>query len=624
MIHEGDVIGLIKALSPKVDPSDISDAVEDWLDDHPEATTTVQDGAISYAKLNSDLKGSIDDITSLNGAIDGKVDSSLMNKCEIVTAYGKNRWDKDSAKSGLVHTNGNVYTGGSYANKMYSPKISVETGDILYFYAYYGGKYQAASFTRVCAFNESDEAVSASGASDVRTYTVPSGIKNVIITIMDSYNSTGMLFVNDNEVPSAYVPYTGAVSYYVATNDFVPKSAVTQYLPNSAKEYTANKAMSEFIPLSVGSPNRMTTDEQYERLNLLFFSDSHIDYPASMSAYSLENVNDAIEFANGSEVQFDAVVYGGDVITDGGVITKENWISKMKPFFDIMKKSLSPVIFTVGNHDTNDWQNTPSNAMDDTSWGTAWLDYAESNMGIVRQTKANTHKSTWHYKDIADKKIRIISVDVQDTDKTVTDGSGNVLYHGGSSWYISQEQMDWIAETALNFDDKDDVGWGVIMVLHQTMKFNDVYYSTTREPAYDSAIEKLVKVCKAFNTQGTYTNSYTFATDSFYDLDIDVDFTRYSEEENKPYMICMLVGHQHIDNVKTTDGINMIWVANNSCTDKYSDSRLARVPNTATQNLFNLVSVDTVERKIRIVRYGAGNNCFGAEPYSFMPTGLSF
>ena len=39
-----------------VDPQDIADAVDDWLDEHPEATTTVQDGAISFAKLDESLQ----------------------------------------------------------------------------------------------------------------------------------------------------------------------------------------------------------------------------------------------------------------------------------------------------------------------------------------------------------------------------------------------------------------------------------------------------------------------------------------------------------------------------------------------------------------------------------------
>lgn len=38
-----------------VDPAVIEAAVRDWLDDHPEATTTVADGSITTAKFASDV-----------------------------------------------------------------------------------------------------------------------------------------------------------------------------------------------------------------------------------------------------------------------------------------------------------------------------------------------------------------------------------------------------------------------------------------------------------------------------------------------------------------------------------------------------------------------------------------
>lgn len=59
----------VKANGIEVDPDAIAEAVADWLDEHPEATTTVQDGAISYAKLNSDLKDAVDDVGVLKTAI---------------------------------------------------------------------------------------------------------------------------------------------------------------------------------------------------------------------------------------------------------------------------------------------------------------------------------------------------------------------------------------------------------------------------------------------------------------------------------------------------------------------------------------------------------------------------
>lgn len=53
-----------------------ADAVSAWLDDHPEATTTVQDGAITKAKLDSNLQGTVDDVDDLKSHL-GEVETGL-------------------------------------------------------------------------------------------------------------------------------------------------------------------------------------------------------------------------------------------------------------------------------------------------------------------------------------------------------------------------------------------------------------------------------------------------------------------------------------------------------------------------------------------------------------------
>ena len=58
------------------DPEVVTQAIDDWLDDHPEATTTVQDGAITEAKLNDSLKADLawkDDVDGLMSAIDYEI-----------------------------------------------------------------------------------------------------------------------------------------------------------------------------------------------------------------------------------------------------------------------------------------------------------------------------------------------------------------------------------------------------------------------------------------------------------------------------------------------------------------------------------------------------------------------
>lgn len=60
-------------------------------------------------------------------AIESKVSSSLMKKCELVEIEGStNKWNKDNANSGYMYTNGQVYTGRNYDNFCYCDPIDVQ------------------------------------------------------------------------------------------------------------------------------------------------------------------------------------------------------------------------------------------------------------------------------------------------------------------------------------------------------------------------------------------------------------------------------------------------------------------------------------------------------------------
>ena len=96
-------IALIKALAPKVDPAIIEQAVSDWLDEHPEATTTVEDGSITEAKLSADL---INQLTTLDYV------NFIASNNLTVTGY-------------RIQTNGKLTTSSGYNA---SPFIPVKAG----------------------------------------------------------------------------------------------------------------------------------------------------------------------------------------------------------------------------------------------------------------------------------------------------------------------------------------------------------------------------------------------------------------------------------------------------------------------------------------------------------------
>ena len=80
---EGQVLALDENGDPEwksvAAPSDaqVEAAVTDWLDEHPEATTTVEDGAITYAKLDSNLKGTVDDVGELKSELKNTFDDVI-------------------------------------------------------------------------------------------------------------------------------------------------------------------------------------------------------------------------------------------------------------------------------------------------------------------------------------------------------------------------------------------------------------------------------------------------------------------------------------------------------------------------------------------------------------------
>lgn len=369
-----------------------------------------------------------------------------------------------------------------------------------------------------------------------------------------------------------------------------------------------------FLPYSVGNPKECYThDDQYERANFVIFTDSHIDFVNPEE--SLDNVARAIEFANTCPAKIDAIIHTGDAITPFGVHTKETSEKTADKFFSLAKKSDIPLIFSKGNHDLNDWDNYPENVFTDADWSRMYFDFAEKNFGIVRQNKANGEKSTWHYLDVEDKKIRIISVDVQDTDKTTKNEKGTVKYYGALSIYITNEQMNWIVKTALDFSDKAEKDWGVIFAFHQT---------SHNDPGCQNAVDELIHMAAVFNTQGKYSNHFVCEENEFFNWDVDADFSYYNQYPEKPHVICCLVGHNHLDAHEVREGINVIWSLHGACSTVASDARYARIPGTCVQNSFSILNIDTKTRKIRIFRYGAGVNCYGIGGDRFLPDGLSY
>ena len=357
----------------------------------------------------------------------------------------------------------------------------------------------------------------------------------------------------------------------------------------------------------------------YDRLNIAFMTDSYINI--GDSKVNRQNVVDAIKFVNDVRVPIAAVLSGGNLNTTSSG-DKNKHISGLKAFFDLGWHAEMPFLFTKGNDDINAKNVTPDMALSDKDWSGIWFNKAEKEYHIVRNTKANGEKSGYYYYDLDEWKVRIIGVDCYDLDFSKTDESGKILYSTASSFYIGNEQFNWITDYALNFDDKPEKDWGVIVFMNYYRPTDS--NGTQAQPRFASVYPKFNKMLHAFNTQSVFSDKYEFPENHFYDLTLYRDWTKYADRTDKPYVICVLSGFLFADANYNYDGINYIVTANQYCSDASSDKRIVRVPYTRTQNLFDILNIDLVQRKIRVFRYGAGENCYGEGGDRFVPDGLSF
>lgn len=125
MDHE--TLGAALALAKKTlaDPAMIEEKVEEWLDDHPEATTTVQDGAISYSKLDSSLKEKADEVSQLSNAIselqDCFVESAIPGLTPVTVTNTENI-------SGLYEGVGTSIQSGGFTSCTLSNGVATYTG----------------------------------------------------------------------------------------------------------------------------------------------------------------------------------------------------------------------------------------------------------------------------------------------------------------------------------------------------------------------------------------------------------------------------------------------------------------------------------------------------------------
>ena len=205
-------------VAPSLDPAgDPPDPYDNWLAEMRQiAADALQDAQDADASADAAAQSAED----AGDAAEEKV-APVVQK--MIQKESHNLLHSDSDMTvGYVSKSGGVF---SYNSYMYTPKISVAEGDVVRIYAIINGTFTQVQVRELCAYNDSNVAVSASGGEYITNYTVPSGIASVVLTI----SAATSVMVTKNYEATAYEEYFPP--YYIAAYGFIENAMESYEVP---------------------------------------------------------------------------------------------------------------------------------------------------------------------------------------------------------------------------------------------------------------------------------------------------------------------------------------------------------------------------------------------------------
>lgn len=625
------------------------------------APTTATEGAVGCFYMNT-TTGDLYKCTAVtnsgftwkevNGGSGGSSDGAEISRItkNLELRASDNLCNPDAVTLGAITDAGVASSSTSY---MYTEKIEVVAGDVLTFYYNASDTIATAQARYVTAYDSEDNVLGTLGGAKVYSYTVPAGVSKVVVSFAATYvthNGGFVLLKNYEGTPTSAIYYSNC---YVATEDFLEDAVGMKALTDEVKAEIRGEpyTKSDYISNEVKRVNRETLNSD-GILNFIFSTDQHLASDLS----DLYIMKEVASVANSG--RFDFLCMGGDMIQSGdtswyratdanGNVTKDNGfqdkkeivIDHMTQIANTFKDVKIPVYFCQGNHDVcfgayhgaRDY-----NAYYGYSKGNA--NYKDPNaqsllpreffrlmnnrLGETVVWDGENPNGGYFYKDFDRAKIRVIFLQTQDVfndDGTVVDTVNNTSLNPR----IQQKQFAWFCNKALNFMDKgeDRTNWAVVILSHVNVTLGGVSGGSIS----NEQCALIRGVLNAFMTGVTYTASTPSGFD--FPLSASVDFT----EQGAVDFICSINGHVHADTVMNIGEVIgtytsyhepsidrpsiQVSATNGTLVEKdYSASQLKdyfiipeRVEGTISCECFDIFSIDRVNRKIKTIRFGAGD-----------------
>jgi len=278
------------------------------------------------------------------------------------------------------------------------------------------------------------------------------------------------------------------------------------------------------------------------------------------------------------DLPLDGVVNCGDVVLSDAGTTED----ALKHYFEIIPND--NMIYCQGNHDRS--SKLPMLPQRDFFNLVYRKQYGDSSFHFGK------YPATYFYKDYSDKKIRVVVLDMYDSDVITNDRLQNAGY--------KNDQLNWLCNEALVIDGD----WQVMLVTHSSPLSTEVPYNTG--PNWNCT--HLIAALQCFKDGANY--SVTSGTGE-YAIDVHHDFSNQGART----IIGVFSGHNHVDSIIEKNGITYV-----SSICGYIDIQLYLGDGSLTENLglreqhkysaiaFDVAIVNTEEKQVKLKRFGFGED----------------
>lgn len=321
-------------------------------------------------------------------------------------------------------------------------------------------------------------------------------------------------------------------------------------------------------------------------VNIAYITDNHHQEdanPLSPKSYSGKSLEHYQWFAQATlRTKPEVAIANGDNINGDSYMPSDIWTT-MHVWSMLSTVYLKTALFMLpGNHDTGIGQApklVPTDAMD------------EDNLKDIYHTRQPLYgevrngDSLYFYKDLTDKKVRVIGLNSSDMPWT-TDDQGNYVHNRLEEAAFSAAQLQWLVTKALALPDDS---WQVVFFFHHPLS-TGVFYNA----------QAFIDIIKAFKTGA----SKSINRNDVADMPI-TGLTADFKAQGPGTVIGVFNGHFHVDDqdLTTLDGTPIV-ITDASLSNSIGPQLARR--NTVNEDCWETISINTDLRTIHCYRFGRG------------------